>query len=113
MTSRERWTVYPLLFLAIGLAMRPGEESQLEIQTELLSSSTIRCREILIESDDGTVLLHMGRVVDGGGGRIEVKNAAGENTVALGTRPDESLGRIEFFDPEGRLRTVLDGLDDE
>ena len=41
MTSRERWTVYPLLFLAIGLAMRPGEESQLEIQTELLSSSTI------------------------------------------------------------------------
>jgi hypothetical protein len=22
MTSRERWTVYPLLFLAIGLALR-------------------------------------------------------------------------------------------
>ena len=36
MTSRERWTVYPLLLLAIGLAMRPGEESQLEIRTELL-----------------------------------------------------------------------------
>ena len=52
MTSRERWTVYPLLLLAIGLAMRPGEESQLEIRTELLSSSTVRCREILIESDD-------------------------------------------------------------
>ena len=30
MTSRERWTVYPLLFLAIGLAMRPGEDSGLE-----------------------------------------------------------------------------------
>ena len=113
MTSRERWTVYPLLFLAIGLAMRPGDESQLEIQTELLSSSTVRCREILIENDDGTVLLHMGRVVDGGGGRIEVKDAAGENTVAIGTRPDEAMGRIEFFDTEGRLRTVLDGIDDE
>ena len=44
MTSRERWTVYPLLFLAIGLAMRPGEESGLEIQTEVLSSSIVRCR---------------------------------------------------------------------
>ena len=76
-------------------------------------SSTVRCREILIESDDGTVLLHMGRVVDGGGGRIEVKDAAGENTVAIGTRPDEALGRIEFFDTEGRLKTVLDGLDEE
>jgi hypothetical protein len=52
----------------------------------------------------------MGRVVDGGG-RIEVKDAAGENTVAIGTRPDEDLGRIEFFDSDGRLRAVLDGLD--
>ena len=112
MTSRERWTVYPLLFLAIGLAMRPGEESELEIQTEVLSSSIVRCREILVESDDGTVLLHMGRVV-GGGGRIEVKDASGGNTVAIGTRPDEALGRIEFFDSEGRLRAVLDGLDEE
>jgi hypothetical protein len=33
--------------------------------------------------------------------------------VAIGTRPDEALGRIEFFDNEGRLRTVLDGLDEE
>ena len=89
MTSRERWTVYPLLFLAIGLAMRPGEDTRLEIQTDVLSSSIVRCREILVEADDGTVLLHMGRVVDGGGGRIEVKDASGENTVAIGTRPDE------------------------
>ena len=42
-----------------------------------------------------------------------VKDAAGENTVAIGTRPDEAMGRIEFFDTEGRLRTVLDGLDHE
>ena len=113
MTSRERWTVYPLLFLAIGLAMRPGEDTGLEIQTDVLSSSIVRCREILVEADDGTVLLHMGRVVDGGGGRIEVKDAAGENTVAIGTRPDEEQGRIEFFDTEGRLRNVLDGIDQE
>ena len=55
----------------------------------------------------------MGRVVDGGGGRIEVKDAAGENTVAIGARPDHALGRIEFFDTEGRLKTVLDGLNEE
>ena len=110
MTSRERWTVYPLLFLAIGLAIRPSE-SEFEINTEVLSSSQVRCRELLIESDDGTVLLHMGRVVEGGGGRIEVKDSSGENTVAIGVRPGESFGRVEFFDDEGRLRSVLDGLD--
>jgi hypothetical protein len=110
MTSRERRTVYPLLFLAIGLAIRPGE-SEFEINTEVLSSSQVRCREILVESDNGTVLLHMGRVVDGGGGRIEVKDSSGENTVAIGARPGESFGRVEFFDDEGRLRSVLDGLD--
>jgi hypothetical protein len=53
----------------------------------------------------------MGRVVEGGGGRIEVKDSSGENTVAIGARPGESLGRVELFDGEGRLRSVLDGLD--
>ena len=107
-TSRERWTVYPLLFLAIGLAIRPSV-SEFEINTEVLSSSNVRCRELMIESDDGTILLHMGRVVDEGGGRIEVKNASGENTVAIGARPGESFGQVELFDGEGRLRSVLDG----
>ena len=76
MTSRERWTVYPLLFLAIGLAIRPSV-SEFEINTEVLSSSHVRCRELMIESDDGTILLHMGRVVDGLGNPVAGKGELG------------------------------------
>ena len=96
MTSRERWTVYPLL-LAIGLAMRPGEDTRWKYKQMCFPQLLSDAVRFLVEADDGTVLLHMGRVVDGGGGRIEVKDASGENTVAIGTRPDEEQGRIEFL----------------
>ena len=109
MTSRERWTVYPLLLLAIGLAMRAAPSP--ELTTEVLSAAQVRCREIVVETDEGTILIHMGKVVDGGGGRIEIKDAEGVETVAIGTRPGDRDGRVEFFDAEGGLRSTLEAAD--
>jgi hypothetical protein len=104
MTSRERWTVYPLLFLALGLAMRAivvplGEFDAARVGS--LESTRLVCKEILIENDDGTILVHMGRVVKGGGGRIEIKDRDGIDTIAVGTRPDDRDGVVEFFDATG------------
>jgi hypothetical protein len=88
MTSRERWTVYPLLFLALGLAMRAIAVPQVELdaaRVDSLESTRLVCKEIVIENDDGTILVHMGRVVKGGGGRIEIKDKDGVDAIAVGT----------------------------
>jgi len=105
MSSRERWTVYPLLFLALGLAMRAIVVPQGEFaaaRVDDLEATRLVCREIVIESEDGTILVHMGREVKLGGGRIEIKDAAGADSVSLGTGPESRDGAVEFFDGEGR-----------
>lgn len=105
MTSRERWTVYPLLFLAIGLAVRAvavPEERFATAQVGDLEAARLTCREIVVQAEDGTVLIHMGRVIGGGGGRIEIKDEKGVDSIAIGTRPQDRSGGIECYDAEGR-----------
>ena len=105
MSSRERWTVYPLLFLAIGLAVRaaalPAERLE-TLTAGAVEAEQIVCREIVVTGTDGTVLVHIGRVVGGGGGRIEIKDATGVDAIAVGTRPADRDGAVERFDAQGR-----------
>ena len=71
MNSRERWTVYPLLFLALGLAVRSAAippDTFVTARIEGLDATRLVCREIVVQADDGTILVHIGRVVGGGGG---------------------------------------------
>jgi hypothetical protein len=105
MSSRERWTVYPLLFLAIGLAVRSAALPATRFETlaaQAVDADQILCREIVVTGSDGTVLVHIGRVVGGGGGRIEIKDAAGVDAIAVGTRPEGRDGGVERFDAQGR-----------
>lgn len=104
MSTRERWTVYPLLFLALGLAMRAIAVPQGEFEAarvDSLESTRLVCKEIVIENDDGTILVHMGRVVKAGGGRIEIKDKDGIDAIAVGTRSNSRDGVVEFFDEKG------------
>jgi len=104
MSSRERWTVYPLLFLALGLAMRAIAVPQGEFDAARvgdLESTRLVCKEIVIENGDGTILVHMGRVVGGGGGRIEIKDQNGVDTISVGTQHNDREGIVEFFDANG------------
>jgi hypothetical protein len=110
MNSRERWTVYPLLFLALGLAVRSAAippDTFVTARIEGLDATRLVCREIVVQADDGTILVHIGRVVGGGGGRIEVRDSDGVEALALGTGPGCRDGAIEFFDVQvgdaGRL----------
>jgi hypothetical protein len=110
MTSRERWTVYPLLFLALGLALRAIAVPQGEFaaaRVGALESTRLVCRELVLENDQGTILVHMGRVVGGGGGRIEIKDAKGVDALAVGTGPDDRDGAVEFFDGRGQPAGAL------
>lgn len=117
MTTRERWTVYPLLFLAIGLAMRAqsgAPDLDGRIRVEVLDAASVVCRELRVESADGPTLVHLGRVKGGGGGRIEIRDSRGNDSVAIGTRPGRSEGGVEFFDFDGAevARLTAAGLDE-
>ena len=104
MTSRERWTVYPLLFLALGLAIRAAvlpAENFTTATIQGLDATRLICREIVVASEDGTILVHIGRVMDGGGGRIEVKDSRGVEAISIGTGAEGREGRVEFFDDQG------------
>ena len=62
MTSRERWTVYPLLFLALGLAVRAAvlsEDRLAESPPATLEADRIECRELIVRDADGAVLLQV------------------------------------------------------
>jgi hypothetical protein len=105
MSSRERWTVYPLLFLAIGLAVRSAALPAVRFETlaaGAVEADQLICREIMVTGTDGTVLVHIGRVVGGGGGRVEIKDAGGIDAIAIGTRPEGRDGGVERFDAQGR-----------
>jgi hypothetical protein len=102
MNSRERWTVYPLLFLAIGLALRAVAVPPEKLSVSVVEAGRIVCGEIVIAAEDDTKLVHVGRVKGGGGGRIEVNDGTGIVAVAIGTGPESRDGGVDFFNGEGR-----------
>lgn len=100
MTSRERWTVYPLLFLSLGLAVRaivvPTGEF-LSARVESLECGVLSTQEIVVVGPDREVLVHIGREADGdtnaataGGGRIELLDRDGRIVAWLGGTADPS-----------------------
>jgi hypothetical protein len=56
----------------------------------------------VVTGTDDTVLVHIGRVVRGGGGRIEIKDRAGTDAIAIGTGTEGRDGDVERFDAEGK-----------
>jgi len=109
MSSRERWTVYPLLFLALGLALRATSGSVDDDGTTrfiALDAGRVVCRELRIDSEDGETLVHVGRVKDGGG-RIEIRDTRGRDVVAIGTHPRRADGGVELFGIDGREEARL------
>ncbi len=104
MTTAERWTVYPLLLLAIGLAVR----GQLGLEDDdatgrTISADAVVCRELAVLGESDAIIVHAGRVQGGGCGRIEIRDAKGVDAVAVGTTVDSRAGAVEFFDERAGL----------
>src|SRR5262249_42778270 len=75
MSDRERWIVFPLLLLAIGLALRNNLEVQDEGQTA--EADVIRCRALEVLGPEGkpTVTITSSSKGDG---LLEVCDAGGQ-----------------------------------
>ncbi len=107
MSTKERWTVYPLLLLAIGLAVRSNVPSQARVpglSTGTVIADTVYCKELAIVTDDGQIIVHASRAKEGNGGRIEIRDISGTDAIAIGTSADSPSGAIDFFDAEGSRR---------
>ena len=58
MSERERWVVYPLLFLALGVALRDKLLHRIELLHHV-ESREIVCRDLRIVGDQGRVFLRI------------------------------------------------------
>jgi hypothetical protein len=114
MSTRERWIVYPLLFLTLGITMRdkivrsaPGVPEEIvakrircgELRTENLScEQQTRCGELRVDGPASCGRLQSALVQC-----IEVQTIAPGNkaSVTIGTDPKSGFGIIAMLTPRG------------
>jgi hypothetical protein len=98
MSDRERWTVYPLLFLAIGLALRNNVEMQDDGHGS--EAAVVRCKALEVMGPEGkpTVTITSSSKGDG---LIETGNAEGELQARLGGNTTGAT--LELLDREGKF----------
>lgn len=127
MTERERWTVYPLLFLSLGIAMRSQITSSLKLHE--ITCDTLKSRNVEIVGEDGGVRLLLTMLPPGlgGGGLVQVISGEGKAELVLQALPHGGLvelgtergvpqvvlavapagGLVETLDTEGKLARTL------
>jgi hypothetical protein len=104
MSTRERWIVYPLLFLALGTAIKPKLMQQ-ELRASNLPSTTLRvgrveCGELSILGEDDRP-----RVIaraDAAGGEIQVIDNNRQHVVAIRADAATRAGLVETLNEKGR-----------
>jgi hypothetical protein len=95
LTSRERWTIYPLLFLALGVALR-------DKLTATVDSRFMSCEELEIVDRHGQLQMRL-TSLEGDSGKILLYGPDGR--LALAAEAEKSL---EPYASGGSLK-VLDG----
>jgi len=86
MSDRERWIVYPLLFLALGASLRDKMDGKIHI--DKIDCSRIRCAELTVVGDDEKpqVALRSSKA----GGTVSVIRADDKLDLVLGHEPQMS-----------------------
>jgi hypothetical protein len=101
MSDRERWIVYPLLFLAIGF----GLKSQWP-RPDDLECRSVRCKNIVVDNLDGTPCIRLGST-QVQAGEIRLYGAARQPVMTLGADRGGNQGIVETFDASRNQRVVM------
>ena len=111
MTSRERWTVYPLLFMALGFGFKNGIDNQAdhesfdgrlvrskEFNGKEFNGDVVRCKELVVvnESDKPVVQVSTNKT---GAGIVQTANSNGTFQVVL--TADSAGGVLRLLDVNG------------
>jgi len=125
MTTRERWIVYPLLFMTLGIALRDKllpasavvakkirctELQARKVQCGAVTARTLGCMRVTsgrvqcgllsISESDGIARIRMG-VTANRTGRLDLCFQDGSVAVAAGADPQTRSGVVETFTTEG------------
>ncbi len=100
MTPRERWIVYPLLFLTLGIAMRDKVAPP-----ERFVAQTVHCAELRV----GSLKCDRLEAISATSRSLGVVNSQGKAQVSLGVTPG-GAGQIELRGKSGR-KIALIGAD--
>jgi len=139
MSTRERWIVYPLLFLTLGIVMRdkffPAARFQAhevaarqihcdQLQVDLVSAGGLAVRSIQCGEEVAARKIHcnqlqVDQVVSAGGlavrgiqcGELAVGGPNGRPTVIVGTDPKTKGGVIETLSSAGAPLVLLQSTD--
>ena len=94
MSNRERWTVYPLLFLTLGIALT-------DKVTRRIDTDFVRCKTLLVTNRQGEPRVIVAPTADGG--IVEAHAATAGINVILGQT--NSMAGLMFSDANHRLLT--------
>jgi hypothetical protein len=94
MTDRERWTVYPLLFLSLGIAVKD------KLPPKHVDVDEVRCGRLVVTDRQHRDHVVIGTTPDGG--VVELRGERGAGTIALGYF--DHLAALMFRDSRGAIR---------
>ncbi|MBN2477392.1 MAG: hypothetical protein JXB62_22495 [Pirellulales bacterium] len=107
MTSRERWILYPLLFLTLGITIRDKFfEQTVPLRAREVYAEQIHCRYLSVSEpgDRGEIPI---AVVPGQSGALELFGRTGRRVVVAGADDSGQAGLVETFDAHGSPRVRL------
>ena len=110
MSTRERWIIYPLLFMTLGIALRdkiilPAHLGNLGLQVQAgeIQARRIRCTQLQVDAVACERLQSIQSEC-----RTLVVNAAGNHPVVIATSdPQLNCGRLEVFTGTGSPQVGL------
>ncbi len=114
MSSRERWTIYPLLFLALGASLRSkltnssdiGVINSRLVKSTQVAAGRVQCDDLVvvgriaIVGPDGKLRLQMGSTRDETG-LLEVYGRGGRPVAKLAADPVTSSGVLNLQTTDG------------
>jgi hypothetical protein len=92
MTDRERWTVYPLLFLTLGIAVKDKVAGR-------LAADTMLCNTLVVQDNKGKEQVVISSSPVGG----QVVSLGGKNGLGVLVGHTDKLAGLMFVDGRGRL----------
>ena len=110
MSNRERWVVYPLLFMSLGFSLTNGiaqqEKSALRDggHESVAEVDHVRCKSLEIVGADDKPRLSMG-ISTSGGGLLQL--GAPDGTVQAQVDSNLSGGLLSLFDHTGKVAVRL------
>jgi hypothetical protein len=97
MSTRERWIVYPLLFLALGTAIKP----------KLVPAERVSCRKLEVVDEEMRPRIRLTAATASVDGEFRITNQHGKPVVVLRADAATQAGLIQTLSSNGQVQTAM------